>query len=340
MKQFILRRGVLVALVAVATACTMKKEEAPGLTGPSEFGKSINVSVSPDSITQDGFSQSVVTVTALGTKGQPLPNVSMRAEIRVDNVLTDFGRLSARSLMTNSAGTATVVYTAPSTPVGLTIDAQKVVQIGITPQESDFGNAATRFASIRLLPQGTIQSPSDLPLAFDTEGTTASTTVDETASFKVTPPPGVTIVSYNWDFGDGFTTTTMVPSTSHGYRSPGGFLVTVTAEDTIGRTGRASTNVTVAGPALPEADFVFSPTNPTPNETVRFNASTTKPSPGRTIVRYEWDFGNGERGTGQTFTTIFPDLRSYTVVLTVTDDRGRTDTVAKTVTVVKPPTLQ
>jgi PKD repeat protein len=61
------------------------------------------------------------------------------------------------------------------------------------------------------------------------------------------------------------------------------------------------------------------------------------PSPGRTIVRYDWDFGNGERGTGQTITTTYPELRSYTVVLTVTDDRGRTDTAAKTVTVVKPP---
>jgi PKD repeat protein len=337
MKQLIFRSGVVFAFVAVVAACTMKKQETPSLTGPSEFGKSINITVSPDAITQDGISQSVVVVTALGVNGQPLPNVSMRAEIRVDNIVTDFGKLSARSLATNSAGTATVVYTAPTTPIGQATDPQTVVQIGITPLETDFGNAATRFASIRLLPPGTVQPPSDLPLAFDTDGTTTSTTIDETASFKVRPPAGVTIVRYSWDFGDGSTTTTTVPSTTHGYRSPGSFLVSVTAEDTIGRTGRASTNIAVAGPAVPEADFVVSPTNPTPNETVRFNASTTMPSPGRTIVRYDWDFGNGERGTGQTITTTYPELRSYTVVLTVTDDRGRTDTAAKTVTVVKPP---
>ena len=55
MTQDIIRRATVVALVAVS-ACTMKKQEAPGLSGPSEFGTAITVTVTPDVITQDGAS--------------------------------------------------------------------------------------------------------------------------------------------------------------------------------------------------------------------------------------------------------------------------------------------
>jgi hypothetical protein len=340
MKQFILRRGVLLALAAVVASCTMQKQEAPSLTGPSEFGKSLSIVVDPDSIQQDGVSSSTVNVTALGANGEPLADRVIRAEIRVDGILTDFGTLSPRSGRTNAAGKATFVYTAPPTPTGLVVDAQTVVQIGITPSESDFANSATRFVSLRLLPPGKIQPPSGLALSFDTAGTTTTSTVDDSAIFTVIPPPGVTIVRYTWNFGDGSSTTTGLPTATHTFRSPGSFVVSATAEDTIGRTGSASSNITVAGPPLPEADFVFSPTNPAPGDVVHFNASTSTPSPGRTIVGYAWDFGNGQTGSGVAPSTIFPDLRSYTVTLTVTDDRGRIDSTTKTISVVKPSSLR
>ena len=70
--------------VAAGSACTMKNQEAPPLTGPSEYATSVNVAPSPDILTQDGASQSVVTVTVCDANGQPLRNVSMRAEISVD----------------------------------------------------------------------------------------------------------------------------------------------------------------------------------------------------------------------------------------------------------------
>ena len=69
-------RAVAGLLVALPAACTMKSEEAPPFTGPSEFGKSINVTVTPDAIIQDGASQSVVMVTALGVNSEPLANMS------------------------------------------------------------------------------------------------------------------------------------------------------------------------------------------------------------------------------------------------------------------------
>jgi chitodextrinase len=336
MKTRTLGPGLLLTLAVLAAACTMQKNEEPPLAGPSEFGKSINMTITPDSIQQDGASQSLVTITALGTRGEPLANVLLRAEIRVDNVSTDFGTLSARNLVTNGSGRATLVYTAPATPSGLDIDTHTVVQIGITPTETDFGNASTRFASLRLLPPGRIESPRTLSLSFSSAGTSTGSVVDETATFTVNPPPGVTIVRYFWSFGDGATATTGLPSTTHSYSAPGTFAVSVTAEDTIGRTGTATTSIGVEGAPLPEADFVVSPTNPQPGETVRFNAAPSTPAPGRTIVGYSWDFGNGSTGSGPTPSTQYGAARSYTVTLVVTDDRGRTDSVNRTITVSLP----
>jgi len=65
-----LRFLALVAAVALgASACTVKKTEAPALTGPSELGLSLTVSATPDILTQDGSSQATVTVVARDSAG-------------------------------------------------------------------------------------------------------------------------------------------------------------------------------------------------------------------------------------------------------------------------------
>ena len=87
----ICRFAGLVLATMIAASCTMKDQDAPPLTGPSEFGTSVNVSVSPDILTGNGASQSVVTVVVLDSAGQPLANQPMRVEIRVDGQTVDFG---------------------------------------------------------------------------------------------------------------------------------------------------------------------------------------------------------------------------------------------------------
>ena len=84
-KQRSLSRAAALLLV-VLPACTMKRQEAPDFTGPSEFGKAINVTVTPDAIVQDGASQSVVTIMALGVNGQAL---ALRRRVVVDHVGLD-----------------------------------------------------------------------------------------------------------------------------------------------------------------------------------------------------------------------------------------------------------
>ena len=52
------------AVLLALAGCTMHEQEAPPLSGPSEYGTSIAISIAPDVLTQDGASQSLITVTA------------------------------------------------------------------------------------------------------------------------------------------------------------------------------------------------------------------------------------------------------------------------------------
>jgi PKD repeat protein len=91
--------------------------------------------------------------------------------------------------------------------------------------------------------------------------------------------------------------------------------------------------VTVEPGVGPTADFVFSPAEPGLNQPILFNGSLSTAGPGRTIVRYHWNFGSGAEQTGVTVTKSYDVAGNYTVVLTVTDDVGQASTVSKEVSV-------
>lgn len=58
---------------------------------------------------------------------------------------------------------------------------------------------------------------------------------------------------------------------------------------------------------------------------VTFDGSGSNDSDGE-IASYDWDFGDGNSGTGVSSTNIYTNPGNYTVTLTVTDDGGKTDT--------------
>jgi len=83
----------------------------------------------------------------------------------------------------------------------------------------------------------------------------------------------------------------------------------------------------------PIANFTFSPSQPTMDETVTFDASLSyDPDPGGEIVSYAWNFGDGTDALyiggnlTQTTTHIYAVAATYTVSLTVTDKDGLTST--------------
>jgi chitodextrinase len=315
----------------------MKNQEAPPLMGPSEFATSITITVSPDVLTQDGASQSLVTITARDENGNPLRNLSLRAETFVNGERVDFGSLSARNLVTDANGRATLVFTAPASPSGPGVDLGTTVQIVVTPVGTDFGNSQPRLATIRLVPPGIVVPPDGLRPDFRFEPASPTDHQDVFFESTSTAPANNPIASHTWDFGDGRTGSG--PQVTHEYTVPGLYNVTLTITDFVGRSAQTSKRITVVAGARPTAVFTFSPTEPVPGDTVNFNASTSTAADGNRIVRYTWDFGEGNPRvvSGSPLASNRYELAgTYTVTLIVTDDAGRTNFSTTTVPVAFP----
>lgn len=320
------RNTIFASALALLAACTVHKADPqPALTGPSELGTMIIVSVSPDVLTQDGASQSLVTITARDANGQPLRNLSLRAEITVNGLITDFGTLSARNVVTDGSGRATLIYTAPAAPA-IAVDNFTTVSIFVAPSGTDFQNATFKEALIRLVPPGTVGLPNDLAPVFTSSPALPNedTNVIFDASGSIAANPNSTIVSYTWDFGDG--ASGVGRQTSHEF-APGNYTVTLTIKDSINRSGSTRQNVTVAPTGDPSPSFVISP-NPAPlNAPTHFDASGSTAAVNHRIVAYTWNFGDGSpietRGDPRIDHT-FTSTRTFIVVLTVTDDNGKT----------------
>ncbi len=146
-----------------------------------------------------------------------------------------------------------------------------------------------------------------------------------------TAAPGRTIVSHAWTFGDGGLGSGV--TTTHRHTELGSFAITLTVTDDVSKTGTSSKTVFVGAQPTPTAAFTFSPTSPSVDSVVQFDASLSTASPDRTIVSYRWAFGDGGTGSGRVDTHTYSTAGTYTVVLTVTDNIGITDTATQTITV-------
>jgi PKD repeat protein len=117
------------------------------------------------------------------------------------------------------------------------------------------------------------------------------------------------------------------------FDAPGGFLVKLTVVNDRGLTNSVSKSITISAGTAPTAAFTFSPNAPNVNQTVYYDASASKAAPGRSIVDYSWNFGDGGAKHGNPTTNTFPNAQSYTVTLTVTDSSGQTGTTSQAINV-------
>lgn len=153
------------------------------------------------------------------------------------------------------------------------------------------------------------------------------------------------LVSWFWDFGDGNTSTEQNPF--HTYETPseeGVYFVScqITDDGTPPQTGFGDFAIQIVGDFDSTSPWAIivpqSSTVVTPGATINFDASASYSPVGSPIVSYDWLFTNdGSTDTGATVSQTFPDLGSYSVILTVRDEENRPGAIAIQVIVVELP---
>jgi PKD repeat protein len=331
-----------IACVVLATACGVHQTEAPPLSGPSTLGQSVSITATPDSLTQNGASQSAVKVLVNGPDGKPLAGRALRLDMSVGGTIVDYGTLSTKSIVTAADGSATSIYTAPPAPPAGTAQDSASVSIVATLIGSDAQALVPVAAAIRLVPPGVILPPTGTPspafrfsptspatntlVLFDASGSCGAALVNNAC-----PATADAISSYSWNFGDGSNGTGVAPS--HTYTAALSYLVTLTVTTTRGAQASATQTVAVSQTTGPTAAFVFSPAVPSVGQTVQFNADQSKAAIGHSISQFNWNFGDGTSGSGLTTSHVYTLAGAYNVTLAVIDDTGQKATTNVTVTV-------
>ena len=96
--------------------------------------------------------------------------------------------------------------------------------------------------------------------------------------------------------------------------------------DDRGGSNTLARQIAVSSATDPTAILAVSPTSAAVGEQVSVNASGSQAAPGRQIVQYSWTFGDGASASGALATHTYSAPSTYTIVLTVTDDLGNSDT--------------
>lgn len=106
----------------------------------------------------------------------------------------------------------------------------------------------------------------------------------------------------------------------------------------IGSGGYRDIFHTIAGQttASPVASFTATPTQGSPPLNVYLDASASYDPDGQ-ITDYNWDFGDGARGSGLTTSHTYTQVGTYTIQLTVTDNEKNTSRTIRKITAGTPP---
>ena len=149
---------------------------------------------------------------------------------------------------------------------------------------------------------------------------------NETLAFSNTSEFNNPQVSYEWNFGDGNTSTQRSPD--HLYAGFGVFLTSMTIATDEGCTDTYQEEVDVF--PLPTAEFV--PDSSCHTDMTMFRNTSSVPNPGE-VQMARWDFGNGSTSTDFESRFRFPEPGMYEVELWVSTQHGCLDSVTQAVPV-------
>src|SRR6476620_2256321 len=143
-----------------------------------------------------------------------------------------------------------------------------------------------------------------------------------------TSPPGSSVTSWQWDFGDGGTSTQQNPS--HTYTNTGFYSVTLQITNSNGCKRTASIGRYIRIVSGINVDFAFLQP-PTCQSPFLINFQDQSSGPG--TLSYSWNFGNGTTSTIQNPSTTYNAAGTYSVKLSVQSDLGCSGTNTKDIVV-------
>ena len=156
-------------------------------------------------------------------------------------------------------------------------------------------------------------------------------TIQDTVYFYDTSnDPDGSVVSWNWDFGDGFTSELKDPT--HDYLDKGSYTVALTVTDNDGNPGIIEDIITVFN-LSPTADFTYSPSSPIVGKDVQFT-DISSDAEGKSL-EHLWDFGDGFTSSQRNPKHKFANSGIKGVKLTVTDDEGAINSILKNIRIEK-----
>lgn len=159
-----------------------------------------------------------------------------------------------------------------------------------------------------------IEQGSSVPVAAFT-ATPTSGTAPLTVSF--TDQSANSPTSWQWNFGDGGTSTQQNPT--HTYHNSGTYTVSLTTTNSVGSNTKTQNNLIVvnSGGSAPAANFTASPTSGTTPLTITFTDQSAN-SP----TSWQWDFGDGGTSSVQNSTHTYNNTGIYSVSLTASNNYG------------------
>jgi len=302
---------------STCTACHLGGSTPPTVTISADTGAA---TVSPESVTR-------YTVTLAGGPAvvAGLDVAASSGMLTTTGALTKIlnGEVVHSQPSSISGGTISwgVNWQAPAVSGTYTLYATSLSANGDGGSAGDSVNMASLEVTVsdvsNQLPVAAITAP-----ATGVEG--QSITFDGSGSFD----SNGTILSYDWDFGDGNNATGDI--TTHVFTA-GAYNVTLTVTDDSGNTDAATHSIQIAASNVPPTAVISGATNGTEGIAMTFDGSGSM-DPDGTIVNYDWNFGDNTAGAGINVNHSFA-AGTYTITLQVTDDLGATDSVSLTINI-------
>ncbi len=143
--------------------------------------------------------------------------------------------------------------------------------------------------------------------------------------------PDGTVSSWQWNFGDGSSSTQRNPS--HTFGAGGTFSVTLSVTDDRGARGSATRNVTLGEPE----DLPPSPAFTSTCTGLNCTFTDESQDPDGNVTAWHWDFGDGSTSEERNAAHTYAGNGTYVVALTVRDDEGLEATLSKQVSAGDPP---